>query len=533
MTSVRQAILCIIILQLIYFSSRAIFNKSLLVVTTDHNQEVGYNPPSTEQRATPFSSVVPSHHNLADPPQEKGIVEAESLDEIKSHSKDQYVPTVVSHHKDEVQEQVTANHSDVIQNDQEMMNLTPDSIPLYERNYFELTGQSYFPRASELLLPLQVMHAYIEEHSEARLEQLWQDCGSKTPCEKLDSTKFIVGRYSCPLQAGNRLVKFMNGLIWAIVTDRVFLWDYFDRETCLEEQSSVAAGTCEGFLNTVEECENILQLASWVPSYDKWSKRLNLTKPQRAFAIGKLKKVKRDTHFLPMDKKTNPRALYVGPQRNLECGIQLASGDVSEVLTKLESIEAARKLFKEDIYFAYGMMFESLFTFDSSLFSGQALLQGANIDSYVLHSRHVLPDEKGTDIAEELTCLEKAIPAIKTRTNPCVVFIMTDRQAARDMLVTTLQTQFNCTTIISQNTTLGRSTFHTDHGDFAGRGYFQDLAVARHARSGFLSPGRKRPRVGIRTSSALPRSMIEFRGRLETLLPGTSSTATTFRECSG
>lgn len=127
------------------------------------------------------------------------------------------------------------------------------AAPIFECNYFEFTLLSYFPRAAELLKPIETVHEYIEEHSEVRLEKLWNERGKKVPCEKLDSLKFIVGRYSCPLQAGNnRLVKFMNGLIWAIVTDRVFLWDYFDEETCHVEESCVAKGTCEGFLNTVE-----------------------------------------------------------------------------------------------------------------------------------------------------------------------------------------------------------------------------------------------------------------------------------------
>lgn len=491
----RIAVVAIICLQLTYFASRA-----LVVSVVNPNEFVVPN------HQVPNSALLTPRANVsftmtAEDPRESLIVQQTSQPE---ESRD-----------------TPLNEGSV-------------STPLLERNYFELTLESYFPRAAELLQPIATMHKYIEEHSEARLEALWSECDKKLPCEKLDSLKFIVGRYSCPLQAGNRLVKFMNGLIWAIITDRVFLWDYFDEEACHVEQSSVAKGTCEGFLNTVEDCADILKLAEWVPSYDKWSQRLNLPPPERAFAIGKLKHVKLDTHYLPMDRSSNPRLLWVGPQRNLECGLQLAAGEVLGIVSKIEPLRTVKQLFQQDVYFTYGMLFESLFNFDSSLLPRESQWHGEHMDTYVLHSRHVSTESKGEDTAEEVACLKQVLPKVESRTKGCTVFVMTDRQAARRLLVDTLQTEFNCTAVVSPNITRGHSTFHTDHGDFAGRGYFQDLVVARHARSGFLTTGRKRTRVGIRTSSALPRSIIEFRRRLEALLPSSSvSTTDPFQECSG
>jgi hypothetical protein len=65
---------------------------------------------------------------------------------------------------------------------------------------------------------------------------------------------------------------------------------------------------------------------------------------------------------------------------------------------------------------------------------------------------------------------------------------MTDRAQTRLKLPEALAA-FNCTAVFT-STSQGRS-FRHEHGPFAGRGYFQDLAMTRHARRGLMSPNLK------------------------------------------
>jgi hypothetical protein len=130
------------------------------------------------------------------------------------------------------------------------------------------------PEESDLLapyLPLKVFHQYKKWHSSESLE--------KFPHNRT----FAVGYYSCPLEAGNRLHYFFNGLLWAVVTNRTYLWKYFDRETCLASPKRPDGShlfNCNA-TNRVEDCDTILERAAWLPSYDEWAPKLSLGKPQR------------------------------------------------------------------------------------------------------------------------------------------------------------------------------------------------------------------------------------------------------------
>jgi hypothetical protein len=130
------------------------------------------------------------------------------------------------------------------------------------------------PKESDLLAPyppLKVFQQYQKWHSAESLE--------KSPHNRT----FAVGYYSCPLQAGNRLHHFFNGLLWAVVTNRTYLWKYFDPETCLaspKRSDGRHLFSCNA-TNRVEDCDTILERSAWLPSYDEWAPKLSLGKPQR------------------------------------------------------------------------------------------------------------------------------------------------------------------------------------------------------------------------------------------------------------
>jgi hypothetical protein len=118
-------------------------------------------------------------------------------------------------------------------------------------------------------LPLKVFQQYQKWHSAESLE--------KSPHNRT----FAVGYYSCPLESGNRLHHFFNGLLWAVVTNRTYLWKYFDREACLASPKGPDGShlfNCNA-TNRVEDCDAILERAAWIPSYDEWASKLSLNEP--------------------------------------------------------------------------------------------------------------------------------------------------------------------------------------------------------------------------------------------------------------
>jgi hypothetical protein len=372
------------------------------------------------------------------------------------------------------------------------------------------------------------MRTYIKEYSQQALEKKWNDCPH---CASFQKLKFVVGHHSCPVEAGNRMFKLMNHLVWAILTRRVFLWAHWDEAACRTEASAgelEAEIYCDKMINSVEDCKEILQLAKWVPSWDEWSVKLNLTQPVRACTIGNRD---HDAKAKPMDGSKVARVIRVGQQNNLELGLTFLEERAPELLHKKVSQDRAKALFGErGIYFGYGMLFEALFTLHPSLVPAQNLLTMNNekLNTYLLHSRHVLDEDDGSDISLDVSCMEKVV-GNRTDAKPCIVYIMSDRLATREYLPVVLAESFNCTALFSTNVTGGTSP-RGEHGPFAGRGYFEDVALAvQNTRQGFMAPNKKsRQIVGIRTSSALPRSIIEFRRVLES---SSADAVPEFKEC--
>ena len=408
-----------------------------------------------------------------------------------------------------------------------LSNLT-ENATLNSDNYFELIQKGHFEKWAKLP-PIELMQTYIQDFSQQALEKKWQDCGGQKPCGSLNKMKFVVGRYSCPLEAGNRMFKFMNHLVWAIVTRKVFLWGYWDDESCRIEATAGELEIelyCDKMMNSVADCKEVLQLAKWVPSWDEWSLKLNLTtQPVRACALGNNQ---HDGFAFPMDGSKVPRVIRVGQQNNLELGLILFQEEVApELLHKQVSRNRARALFRsQGLYFGYGMLFEALFTLHPSLLPEPYALDNGS-STYLLHSRHTLETDDGSDISLDESCMKKVIANRTDYSMPCIVFAMSDRAATRERLPLALA-EFNCTAVFSNNTT-GGSSVRYEHGPFAGRGYYEDLALVRNARRGFMAPNvRSRTRVGIRTSSALPRSIIEFRRVLES---ASVAAIPEFKEC--
>ena len=85
----------------------------------------------------------------------------------------------------------------------------------------------------------------------------------------------------------------MSAMAWAITTNRTLLWKYYDYDTCREVGKDYDGRICSS-MGTREACEKVLQLASWIPSYDDWS-----------FASGKWAEASFwSTHYPPAKNET-------------------------------------------------------------------------------------------------------------------------------------------------------------------------------------------------------------------------------------
>ena len=156
---------------------------------------------------------------------------------------------------------------------------------LYKRNFFYRGWKNQ--QHEQLPPPIEVMIQYIQQHSNQQLEKEWNDCQQqqrqqqqqRTPsCPQLQhDRKYIVATYSCPIESGNRLHRYMNGLLWSVLTNRTFLWRYQSKQVCQEYEeddcdseynSAIIRGTHE------QDCYGLLSRNTWIPSYDLWKNRL-------------------------------------------------------------------------------------------------------------------------------------------------------------------------------------------------------------------------------------------------------------------
>ena len=409
----------------------------------------------------------------------------------------------------------------------------PDGLPKYPTtkddkiltaNYYQLMLDGHFgENAAHAVRPIRLLEKYKERHSNEALESAWRDCtttvGSATPspkdieekCPDLRGRAFVVGRYSCPLEAGNRLTKYMNHLMMAIVLDRTFLSGYFDLDGCMEEKgNSTDSNECpEELLNSRAECDVVMELAEWVPQWDDWKVRLGLSVPVRVNAM------LRDPMSIPYDQPGVPRVMNIGQQLTLVTGMALSYHRPRQRLFgRLVSRVRAMKLMTGGYFFAYGMLFEALFRLQPHVFPDRRLI--ADTDKYhtiSLHSRHPTIEDVAGDVRSESACMEKLIKINPTKA-PCVVYVMSDREATLVGLDKMMPLEFGCVQIVA-NHAHGKS-FRSEHGAFAGLGYFQDLTLVVNARDGFVAAHEsKRRKKGVRTSTGLPRSVLAFRRGLE------------------
>ena len=392
---------------------------------------------------------------------------------------------------------------------------------LFSNNYFYRAWMgAEFPTANELP-PFQVLETYIRQHSQQQLKHEWEDCESRNHCDAINSRKFVVGVYSCPVESGNRLHRFMNGLLWSVLTNRTLLARYGTFETC--QEYGEAAKHCDKALEP-SHCKEILHLSPWVPSFDEWNNTLLLPPIVRAEIPFRGRP---DNLTQPYDNPTNPKVIRTGFQIAPDHQYLLSRRGISNTphLSLPSNLERLEMIGKNGPYFAYGMMFEALFTMDPSLLPPKTnqVEDSSGIETYFLHSRH---PKNGMDTytwPEEM-CIMKFENAT-TKTKPCLYYLMSDREVTLDLLKKAIQNKTHCKVRMVSDRSQGES-FSNEHGPFAGRGYWEDVSLAIQARHGMIAFHMHKRHL-VRTSTALVRELVEFRRVLE----HSGGALPPFREC--
>jgi hypothetical protein len=361
------------------------------------------------------------------------------------------------------------------------------------------SSSAYLPleiklRESELhapYLPLEVLKQYQKWHSTESLE--------KFPHNRT----FTVGVYSCPLEAGNRLHHFFNGFLWAVVTNRTFLWKYFDKEECKNKNRIFHSATktrCKA-INRVEDCDQVLRRAHWLPSYDEWAPKLSLGEPERLHywstrpPEGLARGLKKPLPWKPeyvkevgVDARSDLPLVLFPVMLTMDDDF-LATEKSRAYLLRTDAARAtATKLHSLGVEFMYGMFFRHLFTMvEESLKNIRQQPIDPSVFSVGLHSRHQKTSYNEGDIQGEVECLADLLGDKKRLNRTCEVYIMSDRELTVSRLQQYVETK-NCTARVFSHAA-GAAGLRTEHGPWNGLGFFQDLAFVSRARAGFVYTG--------------------------------------------
>jgi len=359
---------------------------------------------------------------------------------------------------------------------------------------------------------IQVLKQYIDEHNQETLMQEWTSCGETfNDCEPLQKRKFVVAYYSCPVEAGNRLLRFLNAYILAIMSNRTVLWDYYSTENCMMNDvppEYFDEARCNS-LDTIEACDKVLVRHPWIPSFTEWRDRLELPRQGVLMEAENTTEARRGW-LNNYDHIDSPRLFRISKMINGKLFYQMTMPHVrnSRVANKILQ-ERAGSIMEHGLYFAAGMLLESVFTIEPSLEPKEVpKLPPASL---YLHSRHPAFWYNGSDIEDEKNCLNTLLQGYN---KSCAIILMSDRELTIDLLKYEIESKWGCQTLVANTTKVVGETDanHTmnEHGIFRGVGYFQDWALARHARAAGIAY-HKHPKPVLRTSSFLIQASIEFR----------------------
>lgn len=336
--------------------------------------------------------------------------------------------------------------------------------------------------------PLQVIREYQQFHSESILLKEYENGG-------ISNRTFVLGFYACPDSAGNRLHEFFNSFILAVVMNFTITWKFFDDMTCRSVGSRAPIHWCRGLdvYNSIKGCEELIHRAPWIASFDDFAMRLHLTFGKR----DKLRDYYSPEHVVmdprsgkPIRTIPNGNKVWLPKERNmpLDCHEQGQRwADSMDVASK----KRLDDLYSLGTYYLYGLLFHEIFPFSDSIKPSLDLITDSRPPhvSIVLHSRHYKDHINGTDTFFERKCIQNITRQheIKgTNLDNCKIYLMSDRNTTLTDLSEYISQETKCTPVIAHHDEETQRGKFVEHGPFALKGYFQDLALAAHANGGFI-----------------------------------------------
>lgn len=250
------------------------------------------------------------------------------------------------------------------------------------------------------------------------------------------------------------------------------------------------------------DCQEVLKRAAWIPAYEEWKSKLELTDPT---PVSNLADSWNEEKFhqvvlypqipdvFPRNKSIFRNAWSDHPKKT------------KAYLTHIQQIpltyqESTTQLYSAGVQFLYGMLYSELFSLQQSTYGPNTLDTTDGLFSIAIHSRHTVGADDGSYIPHETECLEHLL---SDRYN-CSVYLMSDRPKTIVQLTDWLQ-QRNCSVHTADHAT-GKGPV-LEHGPWAGAGYLEDLDLSAHAMNGVIGDPH-------RSSTALLIDLVEYRRRI-------------------
>eukprot|EP00977_Amphora_coffeiformis_P003119 scaffold581_cov169-Amphora_coffeaeformis.AAC.9 len=141
--------------------------------------------------------------------------------------------------------------------------------------------------------------------------------------------------------------------------------------------------------------------------------------------------------------------------------------------------------------FLQGMMFEESMEFTPEVIESvrpYLVDTQSNELTVGIHSRHIRPQMDGSDVGQEVGCLDMVLDFLRqSTTQTCTILIMADRLLTLEKLQDAARER-NCTAVFVENETKEEPEPHVkeEHGPFVGGAFFRDWYAVSQARSAFI-----------------------------------------------
>lgn len=386
-----------------------------------------------------------------------------------------------------------------------------DYRPPKENFIYPINASDYsFP----LPLPMQVMEEFIAQHSKRAL------LNDPHP----EQRKYALAFYQCPLNAGNNMHRFFNGLLWSILTNRTMVVRYWSKRVCKKYGLQTYSKAMCRASNNQCDCDLILNRAPWMPMFNDFE-QIALSSdpgidPEEAYIVpyhATMGRTKDNPRFPIPDNfeedygvdlvSKYPHRLVMFPLCYLKFR-QLRNKTLQDTLLTTDwARERAERLFSLGEDFLYGMLHSYTFHFASDVRSAiPASLEQDNQAYFTigLHSRHRFEALDGCDISRETQCIEQILNR-KNSSSSIQVRIMSDRPCTVKMLSEWLKKR-NHTVMMAKHEQETPDMLR-EHGPYAGIGYFKDLAVVSTAQNALVAMTR--------SSSDLLKELMVFKQAIE------------------